>query len=327
MVSRFLKHIVLCAIACVLPHLCVAQNQNWPAQPIRIVVPYPAGGVTDIVARLLAKSLTELLNANVVVENLAGANGAIGAMAVVRSAPNGYTLLMGTPATLATNMILYTGSQYDAFKDLDPIARIVSMPNALVVRNDLGVNNVKELIELLKKNPGKLSYGVTGIGANGHLTTALFLHKTQTDAMPVPYKGAAPLLAGLIGGQTDFTIDQLTSSVSNIKSGRIKLLAVSSATRSPYFPDTPTLKESGVENFNMGSWLALSAPKNTPAEIIRRLNTAVNQALQDPLFKESLSQFAATPSGGSPAELTMLMQAESDTVKFVVQTAKISVDQ
>ena len=304
MIKRFLKHIVICSIACILPYVAFAQNQNWPSQPIRIVVPYPAGGVTDIVARLLAKSLTESLKANVVVENLAGANGAIGAMAVVRSAPNGYTLLMGTPATLATNMILYTGSQYDAFKDLDPIARVVSMPNALVVRNDLGVNNVKELIELLKKNPGKLSYGVTGIGANGHLTTALFLHKTQTDAMPVPYKGAAPLLAGLIGGQTDFTIDQLTSSVSNIKSGRIKLLAVSSAERSPYFPETPTLKESSVENFNMGSWLALSAPKNTPAEIITKLNSAVNQALKDPQFKESLAQFAATPTGGSPKELT-----------------------
>ncbi len=327
MKKGILKYVALCAIAWLLPHLAIAQNQNWPSQPLRIVVPYPAGGVTDIVARLLAKSLTEKLGATVVVENLAGANGAIGAMAVVRSIPNGYTLLMGTPATLATNMILYSGSQYDAFKDLDPIARVVSMPNALVVRNDLGVNNVSELIELLKKNPGKLSYGVTGIGANGHLTTALFLHKTQTQAMPVPYKGAAPLLAGLIGGQTDFTIDQLTSSVSNIKSGRIKLLAVTSASRSPYFPDTPTLKESGVENFNMGSWLALAAPKTTPAEIIEKLNSAVNQALQDPLFKESLSQFAATPTGGSPAELTQLMHAESETVKFVVQTAKISVEQ
>jgi tripartite-type tricarboxylate transporter receptor subunit TctC len=310
-----------------MPCLAFAQNQNWPSQPIRIVVPYPAGGVTDIVARLLAKSLTESLKTSVVIENIAGANGAIGAMTVVRSAPNGYTLLMGTPATLVTNMILYPGSQYDAFKDLDPIARVVSMPNALVVRNDLGVNTVNDLIGLLKKDAGKLSYGVTGIGANGHLTTALFLYKTQTQATAIPYKGAAPLLAGLIGGQTDFTIDQLTSSVTYIKSGRIKLLAVSSALRSPYFPETPTLKESGVTDFDMGSWLALSAPKNTPNEMINRLNSAVNQALQDPAFKESLAQFAATPTGGTAAELTRLMQSESDTVKFVVQTAKISVDQ
>ncbi len=259
----FLKFLGLCMLSGLLPHISLAQNQPWPAQAIRIVVPYPAGGVTDIVARLLAKSLGDSLNTTVVVENLAGANGAIGAMAVVRSAPNGYTLLMGTPATLATNMILYPGTQYDAIKDLEPIARIVSMPNALVVRNDLGVDSVQVLIDRLKKAPGKMSYGVTGIGANGHLTTAYFLHQTQTDAMPVPYKGAAPLLAGLIGGQTDFTIDQLTSSVGFIKSGRIKLLAVSSAIRSPYFPDTPTLKESGIKDFDMGSWLALSAPKNT----------------------------------------------------------------
>ncbi len=323
----FLKLLVSCFLASLLTHTSFAQSQAWPAQTIRIVVPYPAGGVTDIVARLLAKSLGDSLNTTVVVENLAGANGAIGAMAVVRSAPNGYTLLMGTPATLATNMILYPGTQYDAIKDLEPIARIVSMPNALVVRNDLGVDNVQDLIDRLKKNPGKMSYGVTGIGANGHLTTAYFLHQTQTDAMPVPYKGAAPLLAGLIGGQTDFTIDQLTSSVSFIKSGRIKLLAVSSATRSPYFPDTPTLDESGIKDFDMGSWLALSAPKNTPKEIIKHLNTAINQVLKEPVFKENLSQFAATPTGGTPEELARLMQTESETVKFIAHSAQITVEQ
>ena len=316
----------LCAAALSLPAAAPAWAADaWPSQPIRIIVPYSPGGVTDIVARLLAAPMSASLKTPVVVENLPGANGVIGAMAVVKAAPNGYTLLLGTPATLATNMLLYPDGQYDAARALEPIARIVSMPNALVVRTESPLTSVSALIERLRQAPGKLSFGVNGIGANGHLTTELFLARTQTSAVAVPYKGAAPMLTGLVSGDTDFAIDQATSVISLLKSGRIRALAVTSATRSPYLPEVPTMMEAGVPDFDMGSWLALAAPRGTPPDIVARLNRDLNLALKGATFRENLAQFAATPTGGTPEELRTLMRSETNTVRSILLHAKISV--
>lgn len=295
----------------------------WPTQPIRLVVPFAAGGVTDIVARLLAKSMGESMKTAVVVDNIGGANGVIGATTVARARPDGYTLMMGTPATLAANMVLVRDRQYDAEQDFAPLATVVTLPNVLMVRNDLPVSSVSELIALLKKEPGKLSFGINGVGANGHLTTELFKAKSGTEAVAVPYKGAAPMLMDLMAGRTDFTIDQATSAMTYIRANRLRVLAVTSAKRSPFLPDVPTLIESGMKDFDSSSWLALVAPKGTPPAIVATLNAEINKAVHDPAFIASLTQYSASPAGGSPEDLRRLMKEETERVKFIVDYAHI----
>lgn len=297
--------------------------EAWPTQPIRLVVPFAAGGVTDIVARLLAKSMGESLKTPVVVDNVGGANGGIGAVAVARARPDGYTLMMGTPATLAANMVLVRNRQYDAEQDFAPLATVVTLPNVLIVRNDLPASSVAELIALMKKEPGKLSFGVNGIGANGHLTTELFKAKSGTEAVAIPYKGAAPMLMDLIAGRTDFTIDQATSAMAYIRAKQLRVLAVTSAQRSPFLSEVPTLSESGIKDFNSSSWLALVAPKGTPAPVIAILNAEINKAVRDPAFIASLAQYFASPAGGSPEDLRRLMKEEIERVKFIVEYAHI----
>ncbi|CAN5183924.1 tripartite tricarboxylate transporter substrate binding protein [soil metagenome] len=302
-----------------------ALADDWPSQPIKLVVPFAAGGVTDIVARLLGKSLSEALNTPVVVENVAGANGGIGASQVARSKPDGYTLLMGTPGALAANMVLMKQPQYDVDKDFAPVATVVTLPNVLIVRVDLGVDSVAQLIDRLRKEPNKLSFGVNGIGANGHLTTELFKARTKTEALAVPYKGAAPMLMDLIAGQTDFTIDQATSASTYIRGNRVKVLAVASKERSPYFPDVPTLIESGVKDFDASSWLAIAVPKATPPAIVARLNSEINKALKSTALLESMPQFFATPAGGTPDDMQRLVKEETERVRFVAKYANIPI--
>ncbi len=299
--------------------------QEWPTETVRIVVPFPPGGTTDIMGRLIADKLRVSLGRPVLVENLAGAGGRIGAERVARSAPDGHTLLVGSPGPLASYQFLYKSMSYDSRTAFDPVIALATLPQVLVVRADSNITTVAGLVADLKQRADKVSYGTPGVGSSQHLTTELFKAATGTRPLNVSYKGSAPMLADVIAGTTDFAFDQLTSALGLIKSGRLRALAVTSPKRSEQVPEVPTLTEAGV-NVDYGVWFALVAPRGTPGAIIKRLNEDANKALADPEVRERIAGFGATPAGGSPESLARLISSEEESVKGILKSTKIELD-
>ncbi|MBV6305601.1 tripartite tricarboxylate transporter substrate binding protein [Candidimonas humi] len=252
--------------------------ESYPQRPITLVVGYAAGGATDIVARLTAKALAGILGQSVVVENKAGANSNIGAEIVARSKPDGYTLYVGSIAN-TINRSMYKHLNYDFVKDFKPVAMLATIPNILVVNPKLPIKTVQEYIAYAKAHPGKLTCASSGSGSSIHLSCELFKMRTGTDILHVPYRGSGPAVADLLGGQVDSMFDNLPSSLPHVKAGKLRALAVTSATRVPTAPDVPTIAESGLPGFQVQSWFGLLAPAGTPDAIVQRLNQAVNQGL------------------------------------------------
>jgi len=261
---QFLKVASAAASTGLLAHLNPASAQSLAGKPIRIIVPFPAGGPTDIVARPLGQMLGDALKSNVVIDNRAGAGGSIGAEAVVRSAPDGQTLLMGTVGTQAINAALYPKLPYDPVRDFTPIAVVVLAPVAVIVNPSQPINNLAELVALARRMPGKLNYGSAGAGTPGHLTGEMFKAAAGIDIQHVPYKGSAPALTDLIGGQIQIMFDPLQSVLSNVQAGTIRALALSSKTRSPVLPHTPTIAESGYAGFETTAWWGIFGPAGMP---------------------------------------------------------------
>ena len=270
-----------CAALAAFATLAHAQTP-YPTKPIRIVVPFPAGGTTDILARAVAQRLTETLGQPVVVDNRPGAGGNIGAELVAKAAPDGYTLLMGTVGTHAINASLYAKMPYDHVRDFAPVILVAGVPNVLVINPALPVNSVQELIAYGKANPGKLNFASSGNGTSIHLSAELFKTMTGVQMAHVPYKGSAPALVDLMGGQVQLMFDNLPSALPQIKAGKLKALAVTSAQRSSALPDVPTVIESGLPGFEASSWFGLLAPAGTPKDIIAKLNGEVAKWLATP---------------------------------------------
>lgn len=285
-------------------------QQTYPDRPIRLVVPFAAGGSTDIVARIIAAKMSEILKQQVVVENRAGAGGNAGAAAVARAAPDGYTVLMGTVATHAINPALYTKMPYDPVKDFAPVSLLVNVPNVVVVHPSLNVKSVKELIELLKANPGKYDYASSGIGTPLHLSGALFESMAGVKMVHVPYKGAGPALLDVVAGQVKIMFDNLPSSIGQIRKGAVVGLAVTTKERSPAAPDIPTVAESGLPGYETYSWNAIFAPAGTPQAYIDILAKAGAEAVADPTVKARLADLSAVPVGSTPAQLADHVKAE-----------------
>ena len=262
--------------------------QTYPTKPIRIVVPFPAGGTTDVLARAAAQKLTESLGQPAVVDNRPGAGGNIGAELVAKSPPDGYTLLMGTVGTHAINPSLYPKMPYDHVKDFAPVILVAGVPNVLVINPALPVNSVQELIAYAKANPGKLNFASSGNGTSIHLSGELFKTMAGVQMTHVPYKGSAPALQDLVGGQVQLMFDNLPSSLALIKGGKLKALAVTSSARAAALPDVPTLAESGLPGFEASSWFGLLAPAGTPQPIILKVNGDVAKWLASPEAKEKL---------------------------------------
>ncbi|WP_313464288.1 tripartite tricarboxylate transporter substrate binding protein, partial [Achromobacter sp.] len=261
----------------------------YPERPVTLVVGYAAGGATDIVARLMAKSLSEALGQTFVVENKTGANSNIGAEIVSRATPDGYTLYMGSIAN-TINRTLYSQLNYDFIKDFKPIGLVATIPNILVVNPKVPVKTVQEYIAYAKEHPGKLTCASSGSGSSIHLSCELFKMETGADILHVPYRGSGPAVADLLGGQVDSMFDNLPSSLPHVQAGKLRAIGVTSPQRLPSTPDVPTLAESGLPGFDVESWFGLVAPAGTPAPVIARLNEALNQALASPALQASYQQ-------------------------------------
>src|ERR1700681_275677 len=257
-----------------------ALAQAYPTRSIRLVVPFPPAGTTDILAREVAQRLSVSLGQSVIIDNRPGAAGNIGSDLVAKSAPDGYTLLMGTVGTHAINPSLYARMPYDHVKDFVPIVLVAGVPNVLEVTPSLPVNSVADLIKLAKEKPGQLNFASSGSGTSIHLSGELFKTMAGVDMVHVPYKGSAPALIDLMGGQVQLMFDNLPSSLAQIKAGKLRAIAVTSAQRAPALPNVPTIAESGLPGFEASSWFGLLAPAGTPAAVVARINADVNQWLQ-----------------------------------------------
>jgi tripartite-type tricarboxylate transporter receptor subunit TctC len=318
--------------AALLPLAANAQS-GWPNKPVRIVVPFAAGGTTDILARALAPELQRAFGQPFVVDNKPGAGGNNGAAEVAKSAPDGYTLLMGTVGTHAINPSLYPKMPYDHVKDFAPITLVAGVPNVLVISpvsaQKYGINSVADLVKALKANPGKLNMASSGNGTSIHLAGELFKTMTGTFMVHIPYRGSGPALMDLIGGNMDVMFDNLPSAMPQIKGGKLKALAVTSATRSAALPDVPTVAEVGgpaLKGFEASSWFGLLAPAGTPADIVNRIQVETAKALGTPALKERLLAQGAIPSGNTPAEFAKLIDAETKKWAQVVKASGAKVD-
>ncbi len=303
-----------------------ASAQGFPDRAVTLVVPFAAGGSTDVVARIVAQKMSEDLGQQVIVQNVAGAGGNLGADNVARADPDGYTILMGTVATHALNPLILKTKPYDPEKDFAPISLLVIVPNVLVVNPELPAKTVAELLALLKAKPDEYAYASSGNGTPLHLSGELFKKMAGVSMQHIPYKGAGPALNDVIGNQVPIMFDNLPSSSGHIKAGTLRALAVTTAERAPSFPDVPTVAEAGIPGYETYTWNALFAPANTPEPVVARLNEAANKALTDPAVVERMKEFSATIVGSTPAELGAHVKAELAKWTPIVRDANIQMD-
>lgn len=302
-----------------------ANAQDFPTNTITLVVPFAAGGSTDLVARVIAQKMSDDLGQQIVVENVGGAGGNLGADRVARADPDGYTILMGTVATHALNPLMLKTKPYDPVTDFSPVSLLVVVPNVLVVNPQLPVNSVAELVDLLKKSPDQYSYASSGNGTPLHLSGELFKSLAGVEMQHVPYKGAGPALNDVVANQVPIMFDNLPSSSSHIKAGTLKALGVTTKERAPSFPDVPAIGET-VSGYETYTWNALFAPKGTPPEVVARLNAAAKKAMADPAVVSRMADFSATIVGSTPEELGEHVKAEMAKWEPIVKDAGVSLD-
>ncbi len=291
-----------------------AQAQAFPTKAITIIVPFSAGGTTDILARVLGQFISKDLGQPVIIDNRAGAGGNIGTQLVARAAPDGYTILMGTVGTHAINQSLYPKLAFDPIKDFAPLTRVALVPNLLVANPAQPFKTVKELMAYAKANPGKVTFGSSGSGTSIHLSGELFKQMAGVDIQHVAYKGSAPAVNDLLGNHIAIMFDNMPSAIGHVKAGKLRPLAVTTAQRSPALPDVPTIAEAGVPGYEATSWFGLLAPAKTPAPVVARLNAVILKALADPDVKKKLLEQGAEPAGETPAQFAAFIGSE--TVKW-----------
>ena len=297
------------------PSTALAQ-QDYPNKPVKWIVPYPPAGTTDVLARMVAQWLTEKMGQPFVVENRPGAGNNLGTEAVIKSPPDGYTMLLVNPAN-GINATLYKNLSFNFIRDIAPVAGIVRTPNVMEVTNSLPVKTVKEFIDYCKANPGKINMASSGNGTSVHLSGELFKFMTGCDMVHVPYKGAGPALVDLIGGQVHVLFDNLPSSIGHIRGGRLRALGVTSEGREPSLPGVPTVGET-VPGYEATAWFGIGMPKGTPREIINKVNAEVNRALADPKMRERLAELGGKPIAGTPEDFGRVIAAETAKWEKVV---------
>jgi tripartite-type tricarboxylate transporter receptor subunit TctC len=302
-----------------------AMAQSWPARPISLIVPFAAGGTTDVLARALADKLSQSLGQPVVVESKPGAGATIGADFVAKAKPDGYTLLMGAVHhTIASSV--YKKLPYDFSKDLAPITTVALVPNVLVVNASTPAKNVNELVALLKASPGKMAYGSNGNGTAQHLIGTQFQNQTGTSVIHIPYKGSGPLSTDLLGGQIMMSFDTITPVLPHIKAGKLRALAVTTGKRSAALPDVPTLEEAGLKGFNIGTWFGVLAPAATPKDVLARLNTEMVKVIQSPEFRKRMEEIGAEPVGNSAEQMAEQIKSETEKFAKLVKEANVTID-
>jgi tripartite-type tricarboxylate transporter receptor subunit TctC len=302
-----------------------ALAQAWPVRTVTIVVPTAAGGANDAMARIIAQGLSAKLGQPVIVENKAGANGAIASDFVVRAAPDGYTIMFGYIATHGINPALQK-LKYDPVTDFEPIGMVAASPTVLVANKAVPVNTAKELVNYLKTKPGTYSYATAGNGTAPHIAGELFKLSAGVDVISVPYKGSAPAVLDTVAGNTQYMFPSLFTAYPHIKSGKLKALGIAGDKRSPVLPDVPTLAEQGIPNVSMSQWYAMFAPAKTPKAVVNRLNAEMNTVLADKDVRKRIEEQGAEVETGTPEQLKTLVQKEVIRWKAVVQAAKIKVE-
>jgi tripartite-type tricarboxylate transporter receptor subunit TctC len=287
-----------------------ALPQNYPSRPIRMIVPFPAGGTADLLARQIGQTMSEQLRQQMIIENRTGAGGNIGADLAAKAKPDGYTLLMGTVSTHAINPNLYPNMPYDPVKDFAPVVLVARMPNILVLHPSVPAANVAELIALAKARPGALAFASAGNGTTQHLAGELFKKMADVDMIHVPYKGNAPAVTDLVGGQVQVMFDNIPVSLQQVRAGKLRALAVTGPARSPVLPQLPTVAEAALPGYNITSWFGLYAPSGTSPQIIERLNREANKALSSVPIRRRLTDQGIEPAGGTPGQFAEFMRTE-----------------
>ncbi len=313
------------AFACGALSSVVAHAQAYPTRPITIVVPFAAGGATDITARLIGQQLGASLNTTVVVDNKPGANSQIGTNAVVRSAPDGYTLLMGT-TSLVNNVHFYPQIPYDASRALVPVVGVVDVPAFLLVGPNVKESNAKDFIAMAGKSGDRLNYASAGAGSTLHLAAEWFKSVVGFKAQHVPQKGSGPAVTSLASGEVDFSFENLGPAQPQMEAGRVRLLAIAAPKRFPTLPNVPTLKEAGLPDTDLSSWFVLMAPTGTPAPVVETLNREVNKALAKPEIRDRLLRLGLVPMGGTPQQLDARMKQDSGKWGAIIRAANVKLD-
>lgn len=299
--------------------------QSFPSKPITLIVPFPAGGTTDVLARSLGERLSRSWGQPVIVDNRPGVGATLGASMVAKSKPDGYTLLIGAVHhTIATSV--YPKLNYDFQKDFAPITVIAMVPNVLVINPRVPAKNVADLVALAKSQPGKLSYGSNGNGTAQHLIGTQFTNMTGTQILHVPYKGSGPLATDLLGGQISMSFDTITPVLSHIKAGKLTALAVTTDKRSPALPDVPTLDEAGLKGFNLGTWFGVLAPVATPKDVVSKLNAEMVKIIHSPEFRQKMEEIGADPIGNSPEQMAKQIGEETQKFSKLVKEGKVAIE-
>jgi tripartite-type tricarboxylate transporter receptor subunit TctC len=321
---------LLAALGLTLPASAFAQtpapSAAYPNKPIRLIVPFPPGGATDIIGRTLAQKLVTQLGQTVIVENRPGAGGTLGSGELLKAAPDGYTLLLGTTSTHSIAPLLYKNLGYTAEKDFTPISEVATATNVLVVSPNLPVADVRQLVALAKAQPDKLNYASSGNGTIVHLQSELFKLTSNTKITHVPYKGTALAMPDVMSGSVQMIFDSIVSALPHVKGGKVRALAVTSAKRSSLLPDVPTVIESGLPGYEVNTYFGLYAPANTPPDIVARLQSEVAKAMQSADVKDRFASQGAEVVGGTPAALAALMKSEAEKWKRVIEAAEVRLD-
>ncbi len=315
----------VCALALAVISGHASAQSAYPSKSIRILVPFPAGGSTDFVARGIGQKITEAWGQQVVLDNRAGAAGIVATEIVAKAAPDGYTLLMNS-VSHAANASMYSKLPYDTLRDFAPIILFADVPIILVVRSQFSANSVADLISLARAKPGQLNFAAGGVGASSHLAGELFRSMARIQWQTVQYKGGAPTLVDLLGGQVDLTFSPIASSIQHVKAGRLKALGVTSSKRVPLLPDSPTIAESGVPGYAASAWYGVVAPARVPRDIIQKLNREINALLKNPEFREGMLARGAVPMGGSSEEFAAFMRQEVSKYAALVKESGIKIE-